>query len=526
MHRSNRAHTPGGPAGHSQPVPARLRGLLASALRRLHPHRRTVAAFAGLLFLLAAMALGYFLTLCPFWVEIDGRTLLVRSHLATVGDALQEARIWLQPEDHIDPPPSTPLRPGMHVRVQRARTLTIVVDGEARTVRTVAQKIGDALSEAGVKWIPEDRVSAGGLTLTGDDPVYAALQASGRQTSSRGGRPASLGEAPAPLQLVVQRAVPVAVQDGKTPYTFLTAAPTLGEALLEKGITIYAADRVQPGLDTPITAGLRAYIDRSRPVTVLADGQVRQTRTRAATVADLLSEEGIKLGAQDFTRPGLSEPVTADMRVTVVRVRESQLTEQESIPYEEEFRPDPNLEIDHQRIDNFGSPGVLKRSLKVRYENDIEVSRTLDREWVERPPMNRIVSYGTKIVLRQLETPDGTITYWRKLRVLITSYTAATSGKTRDHPEYGITRVGWVARKGLVAVDPRVIPMFTKMYVPGYGEGIAADTGGMILGMHIDLCYDEDNLIHWWKWQDIYLLSPPPPADKIPWILPNYPRER
>jgi len=507
-------------------VPPRLRRGLSAACTRLYHHRRSVAAFTGLAVLVGALVLGYWLTLCPIWVEIDGRTLVVRSHLATVGDALQEARIWLQPEDHIDPPPNTPLRPGMHVQVQRARTLTVVVDGEAKTVRTVAQKIGEALNEAGVKWIPEDRITIGGLRLTGDDPVYAALQTAGRQTSSRGGRPAPLSEAPAPMQLVVQRAVPIAVQDGKTPYTFLTAAPTLGEALVEKGITIYAADRVQPGLDTPITAGLKVYIDRSRPVAILADGQIRQTRTRAATVANLLKEEGVQLGAQDFTRPGLTEPVTADMRITVVRVRERELTEQESIPYEEEFRPDSDLEIDHQRIDNFGSPGILKRSLKVRYENDVEVSRTLDREWVERPPMNRVVSYGTKIVLRQLDTPSGTITYWRKLRVLITAYTAATSGKTRDHPEYGITRVGWVARKGLVAVDPRVIPMFTKMYVPGYGEGIAADTGGMILGMHIDLCYDEDNLVDWWKWEDIYLLAPAPPASQITWILPTYPRER
>ena len=510
------------PARKGRPMPPRLAAILGG----LYPHRRSLAALAGLIVLVGAMALGYLLTLRPIWVEIDGRTLLVRSHLATVGDALQEARIWLQPEDHIDPPPSTPLRPGMHVQVQRARTLTVVVDGEAKTVRTVAQKIGDVLSEAGVKWIPEDRITIGSVRLTGDDPVYAALQASSRAASSRGGRPASLSQAPAPLQLEVQRAVPISVQDGKTPYTFLTAASTLGEALLEKGITIYAADRVQPGLDTPITAGLHAYIDRSRPVTILADGQIRQTRTRAATVADLLKEEGVQLGPEDFARPALTDRVTPEMRVTVVRVRERELTEQESIPYEEEFRADPELEIDHQRIDNYGSPGILKRSLKVRYENDVEVSRTLDREWVERPPMNRIVSYGTKIVLRQLDTPDGPITYWRKMRVLITAYTAATSGKTRDHPEYGITRVGWVARKGLVAVDPRVIPMFTKMYVPGYGQGIAADTGGMILGMHIDLCYDEDNLVDWWKWEDIYLLAPPPPGSQITWILPTYPRER
>jgi len=321
------------------------------------------------------------------------------------------------------------------------------------------------------------------------------------------------------LEVTIQRAVPIGVQDGQIPYTFLTTAPTLGEALLEKGITLYAADKVQPPLDTPISAGLRAFIDRSQAVTLLADGEIRQTRTRAATVGELLAEEGIELKAMDYSRPAPEQPVVSDMRVTVVRVGEREVIEQESIPYQEEYRPNSALEIDQQRLENSGSPGVLTRRLMVRYENDIEVSRTLDEERVEKPPVNRIISYGTKIVERQLETPEGTITYWRKMRMRASSYTASTSGKTRDHPEYGITRVGWKARKGIIAVDPRVIPLFTKMYV-------AADTGGLVLGKHIDLCYPEDALVHWWQWTDVYLLSPPPPADQITWILPNYPSER
>ncbi|HOG46428.1 MAG TPA: ubiquitin-like domain-containing protein [Anaerolineae bacterium] len=498
----------------------------AKTTARLGIHRQSLLALSGIVALVAAMALGYALTARAFSVEIDGRTLHLRSHLATVGDALREARIWLQPEDSIDPPPGTPLRSGLQVRVQRARTLHISADGETVEHRTVVASVGEALAEAGVRWIPEDRITVGGEPVSGDEALYEA-QAAGRRTSSRGGaRPAPLSEAPAPLEVAVQRAVPIAVQDGRIPFTFLTAAPTIGEALVEKGIVIYAADKVQPPLDTPVTAGLHAYIDRSLPVTLLADGQIRQTRTRAVTVGDLLQEEGVTLREMDYTRPAAEDPIAPDMRITVVRVRESDVVEQESIPYEEEVRGNPELEIDQHRVENFGSPGIFKRSLKVRYENDIEVSRTLDREWVERPPMNRIVSYGTKIVERQLETPEGTITYWRKLRMRASSYTAATSGKTRDHPEYGITRVGWQARKGIIAVDPRVIPLFTKMYVPRYGQAVAADTGGLILGMHIDLCYPEDAYVHWWNWTDVYLLSPPPPASQIVWTLPNYPTER
>ena len=58
----------------------------------------------------------------------------------------------------------------------------------------------------------------------------------------------------------------------------------------------------------------------------------------------------------------------------------------------------------------------------------------------------------------------------------------------------GITATGMVARRGVVAVDPNVIPLGSRLFIPGYGEAIAADTGGAIVGNTIDLCmesYDE-----------------------------------
>ena len=494
-------------------------------VRRRSRQRQSLLAFVGLLLLLGAMAVGYTCTLRSIQVDVDGQTLLLRTHLPTVGEALAEARIHLQPEDRVEPPLGTPVEAGLHVHIQRARTVHISVDGEAQVHRTLAATVGEALTEAGVKWIPEDRITIDDQTVSGEHPLYGALPQP-RRSASRGGRPAAVSGAPAEVQIAVQRAVPIGVQDGQTSYTFLTTAQTLGEALLDKGITLYAADHIDLPLDTRIRAGLRATIDRSRPVTLLSDGEIHQTRTRAATVGELLREEGVSLGQMDYTRPQLDDPIEPHLRVMVVRVREREIIEEESIPYQVEYRANPNLEIDNQQVENWGAPGIFRRALRLRYENGVEVSRYLDREWVEKPPQNRIISYGTKIIPRQLTTPEGTFTYWRKLRVLATAYTAATCGKTRDDPTYGITRVGLRARKGIIAIDPKVIPFFTEMYVPGYGKGIAADTGSMIKGLHVDLAYDEDNLVNWYRWTDIYLLGPPPPPGQIRWILPDYPRER
>ncbi|MBN1810686.1 MAG: 3D domain-containing protein, partial [Anaerolineae bacterium] len=104
----------------------------------------------------------------------------------------------------------------------------------------------------------------------------------------------------------------------------------------------------------------------------------------------------------------------------------------------------------------------------------------------------------------------------------------ATSGKTRDHPHYGITFLGWQMRAGIVAVDPTVVNLRSDVYVFGYGKGVAGDTGGAIKGRRIDLGYEEDDpkALTWYRWVDVYLLAPAPPTSNIRWVLPNWPVER
>ncbi|MCL6560420.1 MAG: 3D domain-containing protein, partial [Firmicutes bacterium] len=91
----------------------------------------------------------------------------------------------------------------------------------------------------------------------------------------------------------------------------------------------------------------------------------------------------------------------------------------------------------------------------------------------------RYITYGTK-------NAPGSIT------VEATGYTAGpeSTGKKPGDPGYGITATGTKAKRGTVAVDPSVIPFGTKMFIPGYGYGIAEDTGGAIKGNKIDLFFD------------------------------------
>jgi 3D (Asp-Asp-Asp) domain-containing protein len=104
--------------------------------------------------------------------------------------------------------------------------------------------------------------------------------------------------------------------------------------------------------------------------------------------------------------------------------------------------------------------------------------------------------------------------------MLATSYSAATAGTPESSSWYGRTATGLKMRKGIVAVDPRIINLGSKVFVPGYGVGLAGDTGGAIKGKRIDLGYDNDNLQLWYRWVDVYLLAPAPPAGQIDYTLP------
>jgi len=464
-----------------------------------------------------AMRHTYISTQREVTLSVDGYPLSFRTHQTSVDAFLEEIGVEVNGADIVLPGLHTDLHD--RVTIERAQPVILEVDGETLERYTHGKTVGDFLLETGVVLRPHDRITMDGVKV---DPE--ALLSSRPMSVPRGiGKGKTMPPSLNPLstrRMVIHRSVPLQLFDDGVLTTLSTTAPTVGQALKEHGVLIYLGDRVKPGLGTCLSTGVRLYIERAKPLTILVDGGRIVTRTQTERVKEALEEEGVALRGKDYTIPDRLTPVTDNMIVQVIRVKEEFITEEEAIPFETVWRPDPELEIDHRRLAQRGEEGLRRRLICIRYENGREKGRGMIDEWVAKEPTTKVIAYGTKIVVRELETPEGPARYWRKIRMLATSYSAATSGKSRDHPRYGITYLGWEATKGVIAVDPRVIKLRTKMYVPGYGFGTAADTGGAIRGRHIDLAYDEDNLVHWFKWVDVYLLEPVPPRDQIRWILP------
>lgn len=99
--------------------------------------------------------------------------------------------------------------------------------------------------------------------------------------------------------------------------------------------------------------------------------------------------------------------------------------------------------------------------------------------------------------------------------VIATGYTAGveSTGKTPDHPEYGITYSGVQVKRDLystIAADLSVYPIGTILFIPNYGFGVVADKGSAITGNKIDLYYEtvEDVYDKWGKRQvDVYMIE-------------------
>lgn len=495
--------------------------------------RRNLWQGLGAISLILVLWGGYVFTGRPVTLVINGEPYPLQTHSPTVGALAQELGLTLQPEDIVRPPLDSQLGQGETITIQLARPVLVEADGRTHPLFTQRQTVADVLSEAGFTINPHDKILLKGKIETPPTALLPSPQAATpiiRNVTDfflamRTPRANLASARPESVQLIVRRAIPVTINDGPVSSTIYTTQPNVGEALLEQGLTLYLGDQITPHLGSRLSPGMRIYIQRSTPVAITVDGRLLKSRTRRETVGEALAQEGIALMGQDFSRPPANRPIAANELIEVVRVREAVEIEQELIPFETTWLPDEAMELDQQEERQKGLTGVIKSRTRVRYENGQETWRELEDKWLDQEPNDRLIAYGTKITIRTLDTPDGPIEYWRKISMLLTPYTAATSGKDRSDPLYGITRSGLQVGFGMAAVDPKVIPLGTHLYVPGYGRALAADTGGLIVGKHIDLAFDEDQAIpDLYGWGEVYILTPVPQADRIRYVLPQWPQ--
>ncbi|MBU1031403.1 G5 domain-containing protein [Patescibacteria group bacterium] len=165
------------------------------------------------------------------------------------------------------------------------------------------------------------------------------------------------------------------------------------------------------------------------------------------------------------------------------------------------YQDDPETELGEDKVLEEGADGKKIKIFKITYSKDGEEYERELQSVETIPAKEKKILRGTKIVWRVLQTPDGEIKYWKKLRVWATHYDSNCDGCNEW------TATGMRQGKGVIAVDPAIIKLRSKVYIPGYGTAIAGDTGGRIEGNIIDLGFDDAKTAGWSaKFIDIYLL--------------------
>ncbi|WP_087974023.1 G5 and 3D domain-containing protein [Oceanobacillus rekensis] len=280
--------------------------------------------------------------------------------------------------------------------------------------------------------------------------------------------------------------------------TYYTTTETVGAFLADENLSFKEQDIISHNAKDSTKDGLHIEVLTAYEVAINDGGKVKKIWTTDGTVEDLLNKAEVKYdqNSEDKVEPALDEVITKGDKVSIVRVSEEEEVLIEPLAYKTEKREDGSLLKGNEKVISEGKEGTVKKVYKVIKENGKEAERELVNEEVTES-VAQIVAIGTKEKKQEsnlvtaasnqsnAQATSASNSGGKTLTMTASAFTAGCSGCS------GMTATGINLKanpnKKVIAVDPNVIPLGTRVWVEGYGEAVAGDTGGNIKGNRIDI---------------------------------------
>lgn len=298
---------------------------------------------------------------------------------------------------------------------------------------------------------------------------------------------------------------------------------TVADALDKAGVKFTDDMACSESVDTPLADGMELTVTMLTAFTVTADGKSSSYKVSSETVGEALEKCGFTLGEDDRLNVPKERRLTRGMKIVIQRVQVTEETETEDIDYGTQYVTSRELSEGKTQLLSAGLKGEKELRYRATYVDGELESRELLSEEVKQEPIKQIVMRGVGLptTAPKLEfiddgsgaTPDPTPISGKKPAVTVSAQAGVLTDPWGNEISYaktitgtctaycipgGTTSIGLEAVRGVIAVDPDIIPYGTRMYVASpdgkvvYGYGVAGDTGGACMAGDIiaDLCYD------------------------------------
>ncbi|EPE60655.1 G5 domain protein [Exiguobacterium sp. S17] len=378
--------------------------------------------------------------------------------------------------------------------------ITIIDNGVKIEHDTQADSVIEVLAEAGI-------------TIDEADYVTPALSA----------------DIPPERVIHIERAQTVSLQIGYGQMeTIDTRERTVGDVLLRYGVSVREGDDVYPSVRTPITSGLTIRYQPVVALDLIIGDDATKVYTMASTVEEALREARIEISDRDTVVPALTAEVRDGMTITVNMSRDVVQYENRLIPFKIIEEEDATLAAGTTEVSQVGIPGLERTRYALTVENGTITNRTETEVEMVQTVRPQIIKVGTKVAtereaeLEAAEAPTEPVdttspfreeaeikieetpraddvldfTSAKQLLVEATAYTnnaedtVTYDGRVLTRSGYDVTDTILYEGMRIIAVDPAVIPLGTRVYIEGFGMAIALDTGSAIKGNIIDIMMD------------------------------------